>query len=236
MFNYKINKLKQNRARSIDTSKAHIDELIFEIYLSIINEQKNKFRDIYIISENKNFIHKLPQENIEILSFENLITKKDNSSDLILMFSQLNFRDKIENDLKKIKMILKKKGFLLCYFFSENNLINFKNLIHEIEINHFNGVSQRFHPIVDIRDIGNLFSQLGYNNTVVQKEEFSYHYDSLNHFLIHMRRMAFTNSLLVHSNHQINKKFFLDLEKEFIQILKGNLKYEILISSSWKDN
>ena len=32
------------------------------------------------------------------------------------------------------------------------------------------------------------------NVSVVQKEEFSYHYDSLNHFLIHMRRMAFTNS------------------------------------------
>ena len=236
MFNNKIIKLKQARSKSISSSKIHIDELIFEIYLSIINEQKNRFKDICIVTEEKNFIHQFTEENIEVLPYEKFISKSEGSKDLILIFSQLNFRDKIENDLRRIKMILKEKGLLLCSFFSENNLIDFKNLMHTIEISHFNGVSQRFHPIIDIRDIGNLFNQLGYNNTVIQKEKFSYQYDSLRLFLSHMRKMVFTNSLIVHSNRQINKNFYKDLEKKFIQIMKGIVSFELLISCSWKDN
>lgn len=236
MFNNKIIKLKQARSKLISSSKIHIDELIFEIYLPIINEQRNRFRDICIVTEDKNFIHQLTGENIEVLSFDKLISKSEGSMDLILIFSQLNFRDKIEDDLKRIKIILKEKGLLLCSFFSENNLIDFKNLMHTIEISHFDGVSQRFHPIVDIRDIGNLFNQLGYINTVIQKEKFSYQYDSLKLFLTHMRKMVFTNSLIVHSNHQINKNFYKDLEKKFIQIMNGIVNFELLISCSWKDD
>ena len=39
MFNHNIIKKKQSRSKSIISSKNHIDELIFGIYLSIINEQ-----------------------------------------------------------------------------------------------------------------------------------------------------------------------------------------------------
>ena len=236
MFNNKAIRLKQERSKLISSSKIHIDELIFEIYLSIINEQKNIFKDICIVTEEKNFIHQFTEENIEVLPFEKFINKSEGSKDLILIFSQLNFRDKIENDLRRIKIILKEKGLLLCSFFSENNLIDFKNLMHKIEISHFNGVSQRFHPIIDIRDIGNLFNQLGYNNTVIQKENFQYQYDSLEQFIIHMRKMAFTNALLTRSNRHLNKKFYLELKKEFIKTLNGNINFEILISCSWKDN
>ena len=108
--------------------------------------------------------------------------------------------------------------------------------MNKIEIFFFNGISQRFHPIIDIRDIGNLFNQLGYNNTVIQKENFQYQYDSLEQFIIHMRKMAFTNALLTRSNRHLNKKFYLELKKEFIQTLNGNINFEILISCSWKDS
>jgi hypothetical protein len=51
-----------------------------------------------------------------------------------------------------------------------------------------------------------------------------------------MRKMAFTNALLTRSNHHLNKKFYLELKKEFIQTLNGNINFEILISCSWKDS
>jgi hypothetical protein len=51
-----------------------------------------------------------------------------------------------------------------------------------------------------------------------------------------MRKMAFTNALLTRSNRRLNKKFYLELKKEFIKTLNGNINFEILISCSWKDN
>ena len=236
MFNHNIIKKKQSRSKSIISSKNHIDELILEIYLSIINEQRVEYKDICIVTNNKNYISQFSSANIKASTFENLFIKKNNSFDLIIIFSELNFRDRIEIDLKKIKLILKKKGLLLCSFFSEKNLFNFKNLMNRIEIGFFNGISQRFHPIIDIRDIGNLFNQLGYNNTVIQKENFQYQYDSLEQFIIHMRKMAFTNALLTRSNRHLNKKFYLELKKEFIKTLNRKINFEILISCSWKDN
>ena len=236
MFNHNIIKKKQSRSLSIISSKNHVDELIFEIYLSIINEQRNKFNDICIVTNNEKIISQLSSQNIKVLTFKSLFLEKNNSFDLIIILSELNFRDKVEIDLKNIKLILKKKGLLWCSFFSDKNLINFKNLMNKIEISFFNGISQRFHPIVDIRDIGNLFNRLGYNNTVIQKENFQFQYESLNQFLIHMRKMAFTNALLTRSNRHLNKKFYLELKKEFIQTLNGNINFEILISCSWKDS
>ena len=236
MFNHKIIKKKLTRSLSIVSSKNHIDELIFEIYLSIINEQRAKFNDLCIVSNNENIISQLSSKNVKALTFKNLFLEENNSFDLIIILSELNFRDKIEIDLKNIKPILKKEGLLLCSFFSEKNLFNFKNLMNKIEIFFFNGISQRFHPIIDIRDIGNLFNQLGYNNTVIQKENFQYQYDSLEQFITHMRKMAFTNALLTRSNRPLNKKFYLELKKEFIQTLNGNINFEILISCSWKES
>ena len=68
------------------------------------------------------------------------------------------------------------------------------------------------------------------------KENFQYQYDSLEQFIIHMRKMAFTNALLTRSNRPLNKKFYLELKKEFIQTLNGNINFEILISCSWKES
>ena len=71
---------------------------------------------------------------------------------------------------------------------------------------------------------------------MIQKENFQYQYDSLEQFIIHMRKMAFTNALLTRSNRPLNKKFYLELKKEFIQTLNGNINFEILISCSWKES
>lgn len=234
MFDHKLITNKQSRSKLIHSLKIHIDELIFEIYISIINEQIKNFQSVCIITEDVNFSKKLSFKNLEFLTLEDLIKKENNSFDLIIIFSILNFRNKIDHDLNNIKLVLKKDGLLLCSFFSENNLNDFKKIVQLLEIELFDGVSQRFHPIVDIRDIGNVFSQLGYENTVIQREKFSFHYDSFKEFLIHMRKMAFTNSLLFQKNHRLNKSFFLKLEKKFSEELNNNIIFEVLISCSWK--
>ena len=42
----------------------------------------------------------------------------------------------------------------------------------------------------------------------IQKENFQYQYNSLEQFIFHMRKMAFTNALLTRSNRHLNKKFY----------------------------
>ena len=114
MFNHKIIKKKLSRSLSIVSSKNHIDELIFEIYLSIINEQRTKFNDLCIVTNNENIISQLSSHNVKVLTFKNLFLEENNSFDLIIILSEINFRDKIEIDLKKIKLRGKQKK---SYFF-----------------------------------------------------------------------------------------------------------------------
>jgi hypothetical protein len=121
MFNHKIIKKKLSRSLSIVSSKNHIDELIFEIYLSIINEQRTKFNDLCIVSNNENIISQLSSKNVKALTFKSLFLEENNSFDLIIILSELNFRDKIEIDLKNIKPILKKKDYY-CVLFSQKKI------------------------------------------------------------------------------------------------------------------
>ncbi|MDA9640646.1 hypothetical protein N9S75_01165 [Pelagibacteraceae bacterium] len=88
--------------------------------------------------------------------------------------------------LKQAKNLLSKDGLILINFFSENSLLELKEMFSSVESELYNGISQRFMPVVDIRDIGDLMNNLGFSDTVVSRENLKYFYPNFRDILRHL--------------------------------------------------
>ena len=237
MFSNKLRQKRLIRTHKILSDKKILDEFILDIAIPIIKEQKKKFFKICIISDNPKIVKKnkfFSSYDLNILSLNEFLETNKKGYDLVLGLSCINFTNKIENDLKKIKLMMTQNSFLLCAYFSENNLYEFKKIMQSSEINLFNGISQRFHPIVDIRDIVNLYNKMGFINSVIQREKFMIEYNSFEEFISHMRKMAITNIFSSQDNLPIGKKFFFNILNMFNDIKDNKITYEFLIATAWR--
>ena len=138
--------------------------------------------------------------------------------------------------MKQLKNILTKDGLLLTSFFSENNILELKDLFSRVELNIYNGISQRFMPIIDIREVGDLINNIGFFDTVITRERLEYKYENFNEMVSHLRLMAYTNFLDVKNNKFITKCFINSLVNDFEKNKTNSLfklSFDILIINSW---
>jgi SAM-dependent methyltransferase len=258
MINKKRYAQARDRAYNINDQDQTIDKFITERFVELVLEQKRPFQKALIIGDKNYFTEKclnnIGIKNISHIDISNKYYDIDKNQkvtylpeneeigdvgnfDLILGLSLVNFIEDIPKFLKQIKNNLDPGGLLLLNFFSENNLIELKEMFYETELDLYDGISQRFMPVIDIREIGNLINSIGYSDTVVSRENINYSYACFNNMLEHLRLMACTNFLNTKDNKIINKKYINNLIKYFEnRKINGvfNLTYSILITNSWK--
>ena len=226
MINKKRYAQARDRAYNINDQDQTIDKFITERFVELVLEQKRPFQKALIIGDKNYFTEKclnnIGIKNISHIDISNkyydinknqkVSVAKNATGDakklyLILGLSLVNFIEDIPKFLKQIKNNLDPGGFCFFYFFSENNLIELKEMFYETELDLYDGISQRFMPVIDIREIGNLINSIGYSDTVVSRENINYSYACFNNMLEHLRLMACTNFLNTKDNKIINKKY-----------------------------
>ena len=246
--------LARERSNNMLDRDDTIDKFLTDRFIEIILEQKKVFHNALIIGDKNNFT----ENKLNSISIKNVthvdILKKDTSInfyllnddekisdigtyDLIISLSLINFLDDIPAFLKQAKNLLSKDGLMLLNFFSENSLLELKEMFSSVESELYNGISQRFMPVVDIRDIGDLMNNLGFSDTVVSRENLKYFYTNFKDILRHLRLMSCTNFLKVKQNKYINKIFMNKLIAYFDKRKINNffeLNIEVLIINSWK--
>jgi len=246
--------LARERSNNMLDRNDTIDKFLTDRFIEIILEQKKVFHNALIIGDKNNFT----ENKLNSISIKNVthvdILKKDTSInfyllnddekisdigtyDLIIGLSLINFLDDIPSFLKQTKNLLSKDGLILLNFFSENSLLELKEMFSSVESELYNGISQRFMPVVDIRDIGDLMNNLGFSDTVVSRENLKYFYTNFKDILRHLRLMSCTNFLKVKQNKYINKIFMNKLITYFDKRKINNffeLNIEVLIINSWK--
>tara|TARA_B110000259_G_scaffold187713_1_gene242958 strand:+ start:1869 stop:2636 length:768 start_codon:yes stop_codon:yes gene_type:complete len=254
MINKKRYALARDRSCKIEDQDKTIDKFVTDRFIDIILEQKKVFHKVLIIGDKNNFTeNRLNLIGIKDVTHINI--SKDNNSekifylpdseainnhdsyDLIIGLSLVNFLNDIPNFLKQLKTLLLPEGLMLHNFFSENNLLELKEMFSTVELEVYNGISQRFMPVIDIRDIGDLINNIGFSDTVISRENLKYFYSSFKEMISHLRLMVCTNFLKTKENKYINKNFMNNLiiffEKRKIDKL-FKLNFDILIVSSWK--
>ena len=246
--------LARERSNNMLDRNDTIDKFLTDRFIEIILEQKKVFHNALIIGDKNNFT----ENKLNSISIKNVthvdILKKDTSInfyllnddekisdigtyDLIISLSLINFLDDIPAFLKQAKNLLSTDGLMLLNFFSENSLLELKEMFSSVESELYNGISQRFMPVVDIRDIGDLMNNLGFSDTVVSRENLKYFYTNFRDILRHLRLMSCTNFLKVKQNKYINKIFMNKLITYFDKRKINNffeLNIEVLIINSWK--
>tara|TARA_B100000767_G_scaffold124906_1_gene119060 strand:+ start:826 stop:1590 length:765 start_codon:yes stop_codon:yes gene_type:complete len=253
MINKNRYALARDRSIKIEDQDNTIDKFVTDRFIEIILEQKKIFHKVLVIGDKNNFT-KNSLNLIGITDITHIDITKDNNSkknclpdneiinsldsyDLIIGLSLVNFLVDIPNFLKQLKNLLLPKGLMLHNFFSENNLLELKKMFSTVELEIYNGISQRFMPVIDIRDIGDLINNIGFSDTVISRENLKYYYNNFKEMINHLRLMACTNFLKTKENKFINKDFMNNLiiffEREKIDRL-FKLSFDILIVSSWK--
>ena len=246
--------LARERSNNMLDRNDTIDKFLTDRFIEIILEQKEVFHNVLIIGD----INDFTENKLNSISIKNVthvdILKKDTSInfyllnddekisdigtyDLIISLSLINFLDDIPAFLKQAKNLLSTDGLMLLNFFSENSLLELKEMFSSVESELYNGISQRFMPVVDIRDIGDLMNNLGFSDTVVSRENLKYFYPNFKDMLGHLRLMSCTNFLKVKQNKYINKIFMNKLITYFDKRKINNffeLNIEVLIINSWK--
>lgn len=243
------------RSRSINMSdtKGTVDHFITDRFIEIILENKKAFNNALIIGDRNNFTQKkLSEIGVKKITQINISNEEESKNffilpdtevlpdleeyDLIIGLSLINFLEHIPNFLKQLKNILAKDGLLLTSFFSENNILELKDLFSRVELNIYKGISQRFMPVIDIREIGDLINNIGFFDTVIAREKLECVYENFNEMVSHLRLMAYTNFLDVKNNKFINKYFINSLVNDFEKNKTNGifqLSFDILIINSW---
>jgi len=255
MINKHRYSIARDRSNKMIDKDDTIDKVLTDRFIEIILEQKKTFKNVLVIGDRNDYtFQKLNQIGLNNVSQINISNKKNYSKDLYLLpyneqiedldtydliinLSLVNFLIDIPGFLKQLKNLLSKDGLLLINFFSENNIVELKELFSSVELGIHNGISQRFMPIVDIREIGDLINNIGFSDTVISREYLNYLYSSFNEMISHLRLMVCTNFLDIKNNKFINKYFMNKLiiffEKNKVNN-KFKLGFDILIISSWK--
>ena len=150
--------LARERSNNMLDRNDTIDKFLTDRFIEIILEQKKVFHNALIIGDKNNFT----ENKLNSISIKNVthvdILKKDTSInfyllnddekisdigtyDLIISLSLINFLDDIPSFLKQAKNLLSKDGLMLLNFFSENSLLELKEMFSSVESELYNGIS-----------------------------------------------------------------------------------------------
>ncbi len=158
--------------------------------------------------------HKIPNNHFINID-EECLSFKNESFDGVFSCLYLNNINDYENFFKKINKILKKKGVLLFSIFGSETIRELKSTLIKSDEIVFKGVYPRFNMQFDITRLGNLLSNLGFKNTVIDTDLIKVKYKSTLKLMNDLRGMGESNFLKTRRKHFTNKSFFSTLEKHY---------------------
>jgi len=176
---------------------------------------------------NSNFYQTILSKNVLVYNEKSIVSSIDSSIfkegifDICFCILSLNSSDILPLAFKNIFNTLKKNGKFLTVFPAEECLIEFR----EYFLEYFNKKSNKsFMPYLKIQTLGNLGSQSGFKNIIVDKETFNLEVFFPSDIWNFIRGIGEGNCLL-NKNKRINKHLFLNFCKDYRAAIKsGNLK------------
>ncbi len=173
-----------------------------------------------------------------LLKNENLPFKKT-SFDMICSSLFLHWINDLPGMLKQINMLLKPGGVFLAAVPGGNTLIELRNSIIEAETKMFGGTSQRFSPMLEIKDLGRLLQRAGFDLPVVDAEQIKVDYKDIFSLMRDIKGMGEQNAMFIrpknlttkklfNKSNEIYYKYFFSKEKNIIASI------EIIFLIGWK--
>ena len=242
MFNK--NKIILNHIRASKRLNKKANNFLLNLSYNLIERanlnKKNKYKILEVGARTRNLTNQLKKQNINSTLYQTILSKnvlvnnknnivseiessvfKENIFDICFCILSLNGSNNLPLVFKNIFNTLKKNGKFLTVFPAEECLKEFR----EYFLKYFNKKSNKsFMPYLEIQALGNLGSQSGFKNIIVDKETFNLKVFLPSDIWNFIRGIGESNYLL-NRDKRINKHLFLNFCKDYATAIKdGNLE------------
>jgi hypothetical protein len=231
--------LKKNRTRVLKSKRGY-----FALHKIAIKEIEERLQDINRSFQKIAIITAYPKIWTSLFPDAFFLNDSDTLDfglekyDLIIHAMSLHWSDDPVGQLIQCKNMLIKDGLFLAVFFGGKTIHELNYSFSKAEAKISEGISPRFMPMGEIRDLGNLLQRAGFGLPVADSISKKYSYKSILTLMHDIRRMGETNVLL------LRKKTFTQSKiiNEMIKIYSENFKqrdntflatFELIFLTGW---
>ena len=118
------------------------------------------------------------------------------SADLIVSPLTMQFVNDLPGVLVQIRQALKPDGLFLGSMLGGNSLVELRHAFAEAEADWRGGISPRFLPLADVRDLGGLLQRAGFALPVADRDILTVRYESAFDLMRDLKAMGASNSLV----------------------------------------
>jgi len=204
---------------------------------------KLQFQHLLFVSQYEKLLEKVLFNNskiLKILSSPKNIPLQNESFDLIVCnFCLHNMNNKVKY-LKKLYKLLDKDGVLFCNFFGEDSLLELKNSLYITDEKIFNGSFLRIPPMLKMVDISNIFSNVGFKETVSESIRYEIYYDNVFSLLKEIKGIGENNCMKQRKKGLMTMKYLKKLNETYIKKYSNNKSQlkatcDIISICTWKE-
>jgi hypothetical protein len=229
--------LNRKRASNFEDSYDKIHQIAIKEIKDRLEEINRKFKDIAIITGHQKIWGKAFPDAQLINDTDTLIFGKE-KYDLIIHALCLHWANDPVGQLIQCKNFLVEDGLFLATLFGGKTLyeLNYSFSLAESEIS--GGISPRFLPMGEIRDLGNLLQRVGFTLPVADNLTSHIHYKDVYSLMSDLRKMGETNALLSRPKTFTRSQIIEETSKFYIRNFSQNdnkivATFELIFLTGW---
>ena len=134
--------------------------------------------------------------NSAVVGDEEHLPIASESADLIVSPLTMQFVNDLPGALVQIRQALKPDGLFLGSMLGGNSLVELRHAFAEAEAEWRGGISPRFLPLADVRDLGGLLQRAGFALPVADRDILTVRYESALDLMGDLKAMGASNSLV----------------------------------------
>ena len=236
LFDRKTLLKKRARAGSKLTESFLMYEVLSEFKERILDSNRT-FSNKVIITSCSSFWHKhMPKA--EIISDESTLILRPLDYDLVLHTLCLHWANDPVGQLIQCRRALKPDGLFLCALLGGKTLNQLRDSLSIAEAKLYGGLSNRFSPMAEIREVGNILQRAGFSLPVADSIKLDVSYRSIYHLIHDLRNMGETNALSERNKGFSKAKLFVEAAKIYQRKYKSRengiiASFEIIFLAGW---
>lgn len=146
---------------------------------------------------------------------EEFLPVKPKSLDLVISNLNLHSVNDLPGALLQIKQSLKDDGLFIASMLGGETLHELRNVMTEVELKLYGGISPRIFPFADKQQMGDLLQRAGFALPVVDSEIITVTYDNIFKLFSDLRGMGENNAIIERDKTFSSRAFFMDVAKTY---------------------
>ncbi len=162
-----------------------------------------------------------------------------NNYDFIASNLSLHSTNDLPGVMSQIQLALKPDGLFIASLFGGETLFELRNIMQQVEMELYGGISPRVFPFADLPQMGSLMQRANFNLPVIDSEKVTVSYDNIFKLFHDLRNMGETNIIHERRKKFTSRTFFMKVAEEYQKQYAESdgriiATFEIIFLLGWK--